>query len=114
MSTSGKMFVCFCCLAPFARVKLDKKSRPFLACGACSTMVFPRGGAWATAAAAATLRLLEDPANVAWVRSYAADAASHGEASILELVRATAPALASVSVPVSQAEVSTEASRAVA
>jgi hypothetical protein len=87
----SKAFTCFCCLSPFLRVKLDKRSRPFLACSGCGTTLFPRGGAWATAAASATAKLLDNQANLTWVRNCAAEAASHGEASVLDLVRATAP-----------------------
>ncbi|MEY4175651.1 MAG: hypothetical protein RI900_2816 [Actinomycetota bacterium] len=102
--TNSKAFTCFCCLSPFLRVKLDKKSRPFLGCSGCGTMLFPRGGAWATAAASATARLLDNQANLDWVRTHAAEAASHGEASVLDLVRATAPVVVTASPAVAVTE----------
>lgn len=97
LADGGRRVVCMCCLMPAMRVKLDKRGRPFLGCGACGTMVFPRGGALATLSAAATAQLLDVAENAAWVRAQAyGEVASQGEGALHAWLRA-APAPSVVS-----------------
>jgi len=96
---------CVCCLMPAMRVKLDKRGRPFLGCAACGTMLFPRGGALGTLAAAATAQLLEVQENAAWVRTQAyGEVATHGEGALHSWLRvapqAVATSSADVAIPV--------------
>lgn len=99
---SAEKFCCLCCLLPGMGVKLDKKLRPFLSCTMCGTIIFPRGGALAAFCALHTLRLLDRPSDLSFVRAGAYGAASAGESSLLAMLRpvdVAVPVAASFSPP---------------
>lgn len=87
MLDQARRFTCLCCLTPAAVVKLDKKGRPFVACTGCGTMIFSRLGFVGTHAAVQTLRLLERPEAMDFVRATAYAAAAQGESSLAALLR---------------------------
>lgn len=64
---NGERYRCPICHAPGAEIRLDRKSRPYLACTMCACVVFTRGHQ-ALAGLLATLELLDVPSNLAWAR----------------------------------------------
>ena len=98
LAEGSRTVPCVCCLMPAMRVKLDKRGRPFLGCAACGTMLFPRGGALGTLAAATTAQLLEVEENAAWVRQQAyGEVAKHGEGALHSWLRVASQAVATSS-----------------
>jgi hypothetical protein len=93
---------CLACLQRAAlRMRLDKKDRPFLQCGACAAILFVRGEIPILTAFAA-MQLLEQAGAAEWVRTEAYRTAM-APGGLAAVISACAPTLLTAAAPATDA-----------